>query len=88
MHYKVVSAPAARKRSRERGECRIAFNEFELGKDVNRIYHRLALIEAQLKRVSEAAGVPYDDPADGVPPAVAELSRKGIASAPSSSTAS
>jgi hypothetical protein len=35
------------------------------------------LIEAQLKRVSEAAGVPYDDPAEGMPPEVVELVEKG-----------
>lgn len=55
----------------------VAFNEFQLGKDVNRIFQRLALIEEQLKRVSEAVGVPYDDPTDGVAPEVVELAKNG-----------
>jgi len=55
----------------------VAFNEFQLGKDVNRIYQRLALIEEKLRQLSEAVGVPYDDPADGVPPEVVDLVRNG-----------
>jgi ribosomal protein L7/L12 len=55
----------------------VAFNEFQLGKDVNRIYQRLALIEAQLKKLSEAVGVPYEDASDGVPPEVVELVKNG-----------
>jgi ribosomal protein L7/L12 len=41
------------------------------------IRERFARAEAQLKLLSEAAGVPYADPAATVPPEVVELARAG-----------
>jgi hypothetical protein len=55
----------------------VAFDEFQLGKDVNRIYQRLALIEEKLRELSEAAGVPYEDAAESIAPEVVELVRNG-----------
>jgi hypothetical protein len=55
----------------------VALNDYQLQADVTRLEARLAAVEEQLKRVSEAAGVPFDDPASGVPDEVVELARSG-----------
>jgi hypothetical protein len=72
-----VVSPSSLCRHAIRRQCTVAFNEFQLGKDVNRISQRLALIEEKLKQLSEVVGVPYEDPADGVPPEVVDLVRNG-----------
>ena len=65
MPYRLLRAPGPpglpelAHAGRDSRECTVAFNEFQLGKDVNRIYQRLALIEEKLKELSEAVGVPY-----------------------------
>lgn len=38
---------------------------------------RLAAIEAQLKKLSDAAGIPYEEPMAEVPQDVVELARSG-----------
>ena len=70
-------SPSSLTPARDSRECAVAFNEFQPGKDVDRISQRLALIEEKLKQLSEAVGVPYDDPADGVPAEVVDLARNG-----------
>ena len=53
------------------------YNEMQLSSFVDQIFARLRELEAQMARVSEAAGVPYDAPADGVPQEVVDLVAAG-----------
>ena len=54
-----------------------AYNEAMVGIQHDRIGQRLRAIEAQLALLSEQAGIPYENPSDGVPADVAELARAG-----------
>ena len=53
------------------------YNEMQLSSFVDQIFERLRALEAQMARVSEAAGVPYDAPGDGVPQEVIDLVQAG-----------
>jgi ribosomal protein L7/L12 len=53
------------------------YNEMQLSSFVDQIFERLRALEAQMARVSEAAGVPYDAPGDGVPQEVVDLVQSG-----------
>jgi len=53
------------------------YNEIQLSTFVDQIFERLRALEAQMARVSEAAGVPYDAPGDGVPQEVIDLAAAG-----------
>lgn len=54
-----------------------AYNEALIGLQFERIGERLRAIEAQLALLSEKAGVPYENPIDGVPEDVVELVKAG-----------
>jgi ribosomal protein L7/L12 len=53
------------------------YNEMQLSSFVDQIFARLRELEAQMARASEAAGVPYDAPGDGVPQEVIDLVQAG-----------
>jgi ribosomal protein L7/L12 len=53
------------------------YNEMQLSSFVDQIFERLRALEAQMARVSEAAGVPYEAPNEGVPQEVVELVEAG-----------
>lgn len=53
------------------------YNEMQLSSFVDQIFERLRALEAQMAPVSEAAGVPYDAPNEGVPQEVIELVEAG-----------
>jgi ribosomal protein L7/L12 len=53
------------------------YNEMQLSSFVDQIFERLRALEAQMARVFEAAGVPYDAPGDGVPQEVIDLVQAG-----------
>ncbi|MFN8123250.1 MAG: hypothetical protein U0237_12560 [Thermoleophilia bacterium] len=53
------------------------YNDAQLSSFVDQIFTRLRAIEDQLRRVSDAAGVPWVTAADGAPPEVLELARAG-----------
>ena len=54
-----------------------AYNELQLSSFVDQIFERLRALEAQMVRVSEAAGVSYDAPGAGVPQEVVDLVQAG-----------
>ncbi|HEX5714093.1 MAG TPA: hypothetical protein VFX85_12340 [Solirubrobacterales bacterium] len=54
-----------------------AYNELQLSSFVDQIFERLRALEAQMARVSEAAGVPYEAPGAGVPQEVIDLAEAG-----------
>jgi ribosomal protein L7/L12 len=49
------------------------YNEMQLSSFVDQIFERLRALEAQMARVSEAAGVPHEAPEAGVPQEVIDL---------------
>jgi hypothetical protein len=53
------------------------YNEMQLSSFVDQIFTRLERIETQLKLVSDAAGVPMEDPRAGIPEEIVELVRSG-----------
>jgi ribosomal protein L7/L12 len=53
------------------------YNEIQLSSFVDQIFERLRALEAQMARVSEAAGVDYDAPSEGVPQEVIDLVQGG-----------
>lgn len=53
------------------------YNETQLSSFVDQIFERLRALEAQMARVSEAAGVPYEAPGAGVPQEVIDLAQAG-----------
>ncbi|HET6999015.1 MAG TPA: hypothetical protein VFI03_10530 [Solirubrobacterales bacterium] len=54
-----------------------AYNEIQLSSFVDQIFERLRALEAQMARVSESAGVPYEAPGAGVPQEVVDLVQAG-----------
>jgi hypothetical protein len=54
-----------------------AFTQQQLELKFNSISERLLAIEAQLKVLSDGAGVSYDPPFADIPPDVVELARAG-----------
>jgi ribosomal protein L7/L12 len=53
------------------------YTQQQLELKFNAISERLATIEAQLKALSDQAGVPYEQPFSELPPEVVELARAG-----------
>lgn len=53
------------------------YNETQLSSFVDQIFERLRELEAQMARVSAAAGVPYEVPGAGVPQEVIDLAQAG-----------
>ena len=53
------------------------YNDLQLSSFVDQIFERLRALEAQMVRVSEAAGVSYDAPGAGVPQEVIDLVQAG-----------
>ena len=53
------------------------YNEIQLSSFVDQIFERLRALEAQMARVSDAAGVPYDAPGAGVSQEVIDLVQAG-----------
>jgi hypothetical protein len=53
------------------------YSQQQLELKFNSISERLAAIEAQLKILSDGAGVSYDEPLAELPPDVLELARSG-----------
>jgi ribosomal protein L7/L12 len=49
------------------------YNDLQLSSFLEQIFDRLRALEAQMARVSEAAGVPYDAPSAGAPQEVIDL---------------
>jgi hypothetical protein len=52
------------------------YNEMQLSSFVDQIFERLRALEAQMVRVSEAAGVSYDAPGAGCPKRSSTWSRR------------
>ena len=52
-----------------------AYDQKSIQQHFQKTNQRLADIEAQLKRLSDAAGIPYEEPMAEVPPDVVELAR-------------
>ncbi|HWB70284.1 MAG TPA: hypothetical protein VG518_09940 [Solirubrobacterales bacterium] len=53
------------------------YNEMQLSSFIDQIFERLRALEAQMAKVSEAAGIPYDAPDEGVPQEVIDLVQAG-----------
>jgi ribosomal protein L7/L12 len=53
------------------------YNDIQLSSFVDQIFERLRALEAQMARVSDAAGVPYEAPSAGVPQEVIDLAQAG-----------
>jgi ribosomal protein L7/L12 len=54
-----------------------AYSQHQLELKFEAISERLAAIEAQLKALSENAGIPYEEPFAELPPEVLELAQAG-----------
>ena len=54
-----------------------AYSQESLERHFQQSNKRLADLEAQVKKLSDAAGVPYDEPLAEVPPDVVELAQAG-----------
>ena len=54
-----------------------AYDASTLKSTFEQINKRLRAIEAQLQRLSDAAGIDYEQPGEGIPPEVVELAVDG-----------